>query len=146
ATLGQQGGPAWLEARQGQVEISPAGSSEWYTPGAEPARLHEADRLRTSSDAQARVTLADGAVLHIGPQASVMVIWPAQGLRGGPGTRLFQSTGLLTIGAALSLDSRDYLPLQPTVHIETPTTTVHVRETVGEIRVERDGTTRVRRL
>ncbi|MBX5492026.1 MAG: FecR domain-containing protein [Chloroflexi bacterium] len=83
---------ATLEVRQGQVEVSPPGSTEWG-PAQTDTPLAEGTRVRTLSSGSARIVYSDGSRSELSPNTGV-VLWMLQQTDSGqPVVRLVQASG-----------------------------------------------------
>jgi hypothetical protein len=63
---------ATLEVRQGEVQWSPAGASDWEAV-ADRQPLRDGDRVRTEAGASARLLYYERAVTELGPETGVLV-------------------------------------------------------------------------
>ncbi|HLI28974.1 MAG TPA: FecR domain-containing protein [Chloroflexota bacterium] len=87
-----QAATATLEVRQGQVETSPPGSTDW-APAQSGASLSEGTRVRTLSSGSARILYSDGSRSDLSPNTGV-VLWTLQQTAGGqPVVRIVQASG-----------------------------------------------------
>lgn len=87
-----QAATATLEIRQGQVEISPPGSTEW-APAQSGATLTEGTRVRTLSSGSARIVFSDGSRSDLSPNSGVVLWVLQQASSGQPIVRIVQASG-----------------------------------------------------
>lgn len=116
---------ATLQVRQGLVEYSPAGSSDFQT-AQDGQVVTEGARVRTGNSGSARLVYLEGSSTDISPNTALLV-QELQQSGGNPITNLLQSAGTTLHRVNSLVDS------QARFQVETPAATAFIRGTSAAI-------------
>ncbi|HLH25960.1 MAG TPA: FecR family protein [Chloroflexota bacterium] len=127
---------ATLETRRPEVQWAAGDSGAWQSVPTQQT-VQTGDRVRTGSDASARLVYFEGTSVDLGPETGIRVERLARSDGGNVVTRLFQAAGT-TVSRVVHLTDP-----AASFEIDTPSATAFVRGTEPRVEVAADGSTRV---